>query len=126
MDLLAHPCSHLLIGREIVLIERIFDGNDRIVGRHVSVNVKKRVRRHDTVVLASLSAQIVGVSLGVVELRSSDVKSNHNLAFMTTVMNSLRNDLKTMIFVADLRGTKATLITDISSGFAKLLVDQRL
>ena len=115
-----------MVGREVVLIERIFDGNDRIVRRHVSVNVKKRVWRHDTVVLAGLSAQVVGIGFGVIEFRGCDVESNLNPAFMAAVMNCLRNNLETVVFVADLRGTEATLITYISSGFAELLVDQGL
>lgn len=65
---LSHALSHSSVGSEVVLVKRIFDRLDRVVGGEISVEVEELFSRHDTLSCSSLLGQVVGAILLVEEL----------------------------------------------------------
>ena len=125
LDTVTDLLGHLNIGGEVVLVEGILNGDDRVVLAETIVDVEQSIRGHDSVIGAGLLREIISVSISVVELGSSDIKTDLDLAGVTAVLDCLHDDLEAVVLVLDLGSTEATLITNVGSRLAELLLEKR-
>lgn len=68
LNLLAHASSHLDISIEIILIEGILDGLNRVLSCESLIEINELTGCHNSVILAGLLAEVVLSSLGIIEL----------------------------------------------------------
>lgn len=120
LDLVAELGGHLDVGFEVILIEGVLNGNHGVLVAEVSVELEGLVLRVDSVILARLLAEVVGLLLSIVELGGGDIEANIDLALVARVVQGLHDDLKGVDLVSDLRSTEATLVTDVASAEAEL------
>ena len=124
LNTITKSLSHLNVGAEVVLVEWIFNRLDWVAGRQVVVDVQESVWAHHSVVLSCLHGKIVGVCLGVVELRGGDVEANVNLTSVSTVLDRLHDDLEGLVLISYLWGSEATLITNVGGTLSELLLQE--
>jgi hypothetical protein len=122
LNFIAKLLRHLCVRLEVILVERVFDADHRVLRDEVGVELQRLILAVNAIVLARLLAEVVCLLLGVKELGGSNIEANLDAALMSALLQCLRDNLKTMNFVPDLRCTKPALIADVTGSDAKLLL----
>ena len=119
--------SHFLIGSKVILIKWVLNSDNGILGYDLSVHVGDQLLgRVNSIGSALLLTQVVVSSLRVVELASSSIKSNINLAGMSSISDGLLDELKSVIFITDLGCAESSLVTNVGGSLSVLLLQQSM
>jgi hypothetical protein len=114
-------------GLPVVLGERILDGNNGVLGSEGLVEVGKLLVGEPLgrVALGVLEVKIVLLSIDLVELAGGNVHGDLHLASVTGLLDGLGDEVQSLLGSLNIRGD-TTLVTDVASGLAVLLLGESL
>mmetsp|Transcript_79159 Transcript_79159/g.173575 ORF Transcript_79159/g.173575 Transcript_79159/m.173575 type:complete len:466 (-) Transcript_79159:120-1517(-) len=125
---LADGSGELGPGSPVVLVERVLDGDDRVVLDKACVELGQLLARHLEVRgllgLRVPSAEVIDVLTLDLELRGSNIHTNLADVLVASLLDGLHDELDTLLGVAG-RG-EATLVTDQGGITTELLLDDAL
>ena len=113
MNFLVKFLCEFYVAREVILVEWILDRNNRVLVYKIRVQLDKRVWCDYSIISTSFLRKIVHVCFSIVKFRGSNIEANIDSTSMTTVLDSLHNDLESVVFISKLGGTKATFVTNV-------------
>ncbi|GIX61506.1 uncharacterized protein BcabD6B2_09410 [Babesia caballi] len=116
--------SEHLVRLPVVLVEGVLDGNDGVLAAQLLV-VGDHLGARLEVGLGKLEAEVVGLGLLDVELRSSDVHGNLHLTVEASLLDGLNQKVKRLLGRLDVGGEPA-LVADVGGVLAVLGVDDLL
>lgn len=114
-------------GLPVVLSEGVLDGDDGVLGSKGLVKVGKLLVGEPLggVGLGVLEVEVVLLLLDLVELAGGNVHGDLDLAGVASLLNGISDEVKGLLSGLNI-GSDTTLVTDVTSGLAVLLLGERL
>mmetsp|Transcript_27136 Transcript_27136/g.46780 ORF Transcript_27136/g.46780 Transcript_27136/m.46780 type:complete len:319 (-) Transcript_27136:276-1232(-) len=126
LSLLADLGSELDVRVPIILVEGIFDGNNWEIGNeglvqfnHLRLSLLKRL-----IAGGALEVQVVFLEVLLPELGGSNIHTDLDLAVISSLLDGRDDELESFTVAQDV-GCEATLVTNIGSILAILVLDDR-
>ena len=114
-------------GLPVVLSEGVLDGDDGVLGSEGLVEVGKLLVGEPLggVAVGVLEVKIVLLGIGLVELAGGNVHGDLDLAGVASLLDGLGDEVKSLLGGLNIR-SDTTLVTDVTSGLAVLLLGESL
>lgn len=114
-------------GLPVVLSEGVLDGDNGVLGSQRLVEIGQLLVGEPLggVGVGVLEVQIVLLGVGLVELAGGNIHGDGDLAGVAGLLDGLGDEVKSLLSSLDI-GSDTTLVTNVTSGLAVLLLGQSL
>lgn len=114
-------------GLPVILSEGVLDGDDGVLGSQLLVQVGELLIGDPLggVTLRVLEVEVVLLLLSLVELAGGNVHGDGHLASVAGLLNGIGDEVKSLLGGLNV-GSDTTLVTDVASGLAVLLLGKGL
>ena len=114
-------------GLPIILSEGVLDGDNGVLGSKLLVQVGELLVGDPLggVAIGVLEVEVVLLLLGLVELAGGNVHGDRHLASVAGLLNGIGNEVKSLLGGLNI-GSDTTLVADVASGLAVLLLGKGL